>query len=255
MTKFDITISIVTFNNEDIIIDTVSSIIENIPQEISYKFFIIDNESTDSTVDRLKEIPQIEIINSKNKGFGFGHNRILEKLESKYHFVVNPDIRIIDLDFFQKTINILDSNMQIGLLSPLILNPDRTIQYLNKRNPTYIDMGIRFISPRIFKKRQDKYVMKDVGYDKTYELEYASGCFMIFRTSIFKQIKGFDEKFFMYLEDADITRRVNQVSKSVFTPEIRVIHLWKRSGHKKLKHMLITLKSMKIYFKKWRYNK
>ena len=252
MSKSKISISIVTYNNEGIIEDTIKSILEAIPENFKYDFFVIDNSSIDKTPEILSKYNEIQYIKSINKGFGYGHNRVKDLLDSKYHFVVNPDIHIIDNDFFQKCIDILDNDTSIGLISPLILNPDMTIQYLNKKNPTFFDMAIRFVSPNLFKKRQDRYVMKDFGYDKTYQLEYASGCFMIFRTKVFKEINGFDESFFMYLEDADITRRVNQISKAIFTPNIRVVHLWERSGHKKIKYMIITLKSMIIYFKKWR---
>jgi len=93
--------------------------------------------------------------------------------------------------------------------------------------------------------------MKESGYNKVMQIEYASGSFMVFRTSIFKQLKGFDTRFFMYLEDADITRRVNLVSKALFFPEARVIHKWERASYKSKKLAFVTLKSMYIYFNKW----
>jgi hypothetical protein len=93
--------------------------------------------------------------------------------------------------------------------------------------------------------------MKETGYNKIMRLDYASGSFMVFRSDIYKELKGFDDSFFMYLEDADITRRVNQISKAIFYPEARVIHAWERSGHKSLKFAKITIQSMIIYFNKW----
>lgn len=94
--------------------------------------------------------------------------------------------------------------------------------------------------------------MKETGYDKPFEVEYATGCFMFFRTEIFKQLKGFDEHIFLYLEDADITRRVNQISKTIFYPYNYVIHDWQRGAHKNLKLMWINVKSAIWYFWKWR---
>lgn len=74
---------------------------------------------------------------------------------------------------------------------------------------------------------------------------------MAFRTCMFKLIRGFDDKFFMYLEDADITRRVNIVSEAVFFPEARVVHAWERGGHKSFRLFFVTIQSMLIYFRKW----
>lgn len=251
--QVDLSLAIVTFNNSKIIGDTVKNIVKNIPNEYTYKLYIIDNDSTDNTIEIVRDIEgNIEILElGVNKGFGYGHNAILNKLESKYHFVVNPDITLENPDQIRKMVTFLDKNMDVGMLSPLILSPDLSIQYLCKTNPTVFDMMIRRISAKLFSKRQDRYVMKETGYDKVMALDYATGSFMVFRTEIYIQLKGFDEDFFMYLEDADITRRVNQVSKTVFYPEARVIHAWERGGHKSFKFARITIQSMIVYFRKW----
>jgi len=251
--QLDLSLAIVTYNNAGIIEDTVKSIINNITSEYKYKLYIIDNNSSDKTIEIVKKIKgNIEIIDLKvNKGFGYGHNAILKNLNSKYHLVVNPDISIEDDKQIKKMIQFMDENEDVGMMSPLIVNPELTIQYLCKINPTVFDMLIRRVSPKLFPKRQDRYVMKDTNYKKTMNIEYASGCFMFFRTDIFKKIKGFDDNFFMYLEDADITRRVNESSEAVFFPEARVIHAWERGSHSSFKLAIITVKSMIIYFRKW----
>ncbi len=249
----DLSLAIVTYNNSKIIEDTVRSVVNNIPSEFTYKFYIIDNDSSDSTIEIIRGIKgNIEvIILGVNKGFGYGHNAILNEINSKYHFVVNPDIIIENQDQIRKMVEFLENNNDVGMLSPLILNPDLSIQYLCKTNPTVFDMLTRRISSNLFIKRQDKYVMKETGYDKIMSIDYATGCFMVFKTTIFKKLKGFDDKFFMYLEDADITRRVNRISTTIFFPEARVIHAWERGGHKSIKRSIITIKSMITYFKKW----
>lgn len=251
--QIDLSLAIVTYNNSAIIEPTINSILASIPTEYTYKLYIIDNNSSDYTLDILKKFEgDIEIINlDNNNGFGYGHNAILNRLNSRYHIVVNPDIYVENKEQIKKMINYMDDNLEVGLLSPLIVNPDLTVQYLCKTNPTVFDMLIRRLHPNLFPKRQDKYVLKDSGYNKIFKIEYASGCFMLFRTELFLKLNGFDESFFMYLEDADITRRVNQISKAVFFPETRVIHAWERGGHKSLKLAMITIASMITYFKKW----
>lgn len=253
MEQIDLSFAIVTYNNSKIIENTVKSIVASIPSEYSYKLYIIDNDSKDNTLDLVRKVDgNIEIVElGVNKGFGYGHNAILDIINSKYHFVVNPDIEIENHDQIRRMIKYLDKNQDVGMLSPLILSPDLSIQYLCKTNPTVFDMFIRRISPNLFKRRQDKYILKETGYNKIMRLDYATGSFMVFRTDIYKELKGFDDAFFMYLEDADITRRVNQISKAIFYPEARVIHAWERSGHKSFKFAKITVQSMIVYFNKW----
>ena len=72
----------------------------------------------------------------------------------------------------------MDKRNDIGLLSPMIKYPDGRLQYLCKRNPTFIDLLIRLVFPRSFKKRHDYFEMKETGYNKEFEIEYATGCFM-----------------------------------------------------------------------------
>lgn len=249
----DLSLAIVTYNNASIIEETINSILENIPNGVRYKLFIIDNNSSDKTLEIVRKINgNIKIIDLKvNNGFGYGHNAVLDYLNSKFHIVVNPDITIEDQEQIAKMLKFMDENKDVGMLSPLIVNTDMSIQYLCKTNPTVFDMLIRRISPNLFPNRQSKYVLKHTGYNKIMKIDYASGCFMLFRTDTFIKIKGFDENFFMYLEDADITRRVNEISKAIFFPDARIIHGWERGGHKSMKLALITIKSMRIYFKKW----
>ncbi|QHT48025.1 glycosyltransferase family 2 protein [Bacillus sp. SB49] len=251
--KVILSLAIVTYNNENIIEETIESIISNIPNDMEYKLYIIDNNSSDDTLKIAKKIAgSIEIIALKdNKGFAHGHNIIKDKIRSDYHIVVNPDITIQTENDLRKIISYMEQNEEVGLLSPKILNTDLSIQYLCKQNPTVFDMMIRRISPNLFPSRQARYILKSTGYNQIMSVDYASGCFMVFRSDVYLSINGFDERFFMYLEDADITRRVNQVSKAIYYPEAKVIHAWERGGHKSFKLALITLKSMKIYFKKW----
>lgn len=251
--KAVLSLAIVTYNNSKIIKDTVQSIVNNIPSEYSYKLYIVDNNSTDNTVDIVKNIKgNIKILELKvNKGFGYGHNSILDIIKSDYHLVVNPDIFIENSNQIRKMIEFLAENKNIGMLSPLILNPELSIQYLCKTNPTVLDMLIRRISPKLFPKRQSKYILKESGYNEIMKLDYATGCFMVFDTDVFLELKGFDDDFFMYLEDADITRRVNLISKAIFFPDARVIHAWERGSHKSIKLTTITVQSMYTYFNKW----
>ena len=245
--------AIVTHNNQDIIEKVINSIIQSIDNQYPFKIFIVDNESTDNTIKNVQKIcnPHIEVILSRNKGFGFGHNQVLNQLESEYHFIVNPDIQIKDKTSLNTMINIMNDDPTVGLLSPLILNEDGSIQYLFRKSPTILDAAIRFAGDKVLKKRQEKFVNLETGYNKVLPIENASGSFMLIRTEVFQKIQGFDERFFMYYEDTDLTRKVNEISSAMFVPTATVIHRWERANGRQIKFIFIMLQSLVKYMMKW----
>lgn len=256
MSKKQISFCTVTFNNED----KITKFIENIESLKSELFettlYVVDNSSTDQTVNLVNECSKRFnsihlIVPNVNKGFGTGNNYVLPYLKSDFHVVINTDVIIPNAEVINEMILYMDRHPEIGLLSPKILNVDGTIQKLYKHNPSVLDMAIRFISPNLLKKRQAWFVHDESNYSEIGQIEHASGAFMFFRTKVFKEIGGFDERYFMYMEDADITREVNRISKAVFYPKVSVIHEWQRDSHKKIRYMLYTIKSMGQYFHKW----
>jgi GT2 family glycosyltransferase len=98
----------------------------------------------------------------------------------------------------------------------------------------------------------DTYEYKDRDYNKIiFDIPYLSGCFMFLRTSILKKVGLFDDRIFMYLEDADLTRRFLEVSRTAYYPEAQVYHHFAKLTHKEVKFKWITIESAFVYFKKW----
>lgn len=248
-----LTFTIVTHNNQESIKDTILSIIRAANSIFKYKIFIVDNESTDKTVELIRSIQNnnVELIPSKNCGFGFGNNIVLDKLYSKYHFIVNPDIRIPDSSSLKVMVDYMEENPNVGLLSPLILNEDGSVQHLLRNEPTILDAAIRFAGKNVLRKRQEKFINLESGYNKISPIENASGSFMLLRTNIFKEVKGFDERYFMYYEDTDLTRKINRVSSAMFVPTANVMHIWKRANGHNIKYIFIMLISLYKYMNKW----
>ena len=81
--------------------------------------------------------------------------------------------------------------------------------------------------------------------------QYTAGCFFVVRTDVFRQMQGFDEGYFMYVEDADITRKAQSYGKVYFTPCTHVYHAWHRSPNKSLKPFFQQISSMLRYWRKW----
>lgn len=164
---------------------------------------------------------------------------------------MNPDIRIEGPEQLEAMMKFLAGHPETGLLVPLLTGPDGKVQHLCKRNPTILDLMIRRLPLSFLRKRQEIYTMMKSGYDHVMEVDYASGSFMLFSTEVFRELGGFDERFFMYLEDADISRRVNQISKTKFYPHARVTHDWYRGTYRSPKLFMINVHSVLLYFNKW----
>jgi GT2 family glycosyltransferase len=254
---YKITASIVTCNNPiaEVKLAAQSFLACTLPVHL----IVIDNKSKEGYVDRLKECFVAYFIQCEhNKGFGFGHNiGIKNALDCEYYLVLNPDIEIHE-GTIEKLVSFMDEHPEVGLISPKILNEDGSIQYLNKRLPTVFDLFARRFLPSFIsnvgfiRKRMDYYAMLDKGYEEIQEVPFITGCFMLFRKSVLDKIGGFDENFFMYLEDADITKRVNQTGfKSVYYPYASATHKWARGSHHSIKLTWINIKSAIYYFNKW----
>lgn len=247
---------IVLFKNN--LIELQQSINSFLNTQLDVKLILIDNSPTDE-LSNLKTDSRIEYIhNPTNPGFGAAHNIAILRsfeLQSDYHLVLNPDIYYVP-GTLEQLIQFMESNKDIGHVMPKILYPNGEFQYLCKTNPTFFDLFSRGFMPNFlknkFKKRLDKFIYKDANFDTIiYDVPYLSGCFMLFRTSTLKQVGLFDDKIFMYLEDADITRRFLEVSRTAYYPGATVYHHYAGLTHKKWKYKWITIQSAFIYFNKW----
>ncbi|WP_157046224.1 glycosyltransferase family 2 protein [Geotalea uraniireducens] len=98
----------------------------------------------------------------------------------------------------------------------------------------------------------DRYEMKDIGYEDICDVEFMSGSFMFCRTDALTAVGGFDDRYFMYLEDADLSRKIQQAGyRTVYFPTAKVTHLWERASYKSLQMTWIHIRSAIAYFNKW----
>lgn len=172
---------------------------------------------------------------------------------SKYHLILNPDTSF-GPEVLEQMVTYMDANSDIGLLSPLIRYPNGDIQYLCKQLPTPMDLIIRrFIPLKKWKERRNyQYEMRDTGYDRIMDVPSLSGCFMLTRLDVLAEIGGFDERFFMYLEDLDLCRRIGEVSRTVFYPEVEIVHEYTRGSRREVRLLWHHVVSALKYFWKWR---
>ena len=215
---------------------------------------VFDNSEDDSLKEIFSGNENIKYEHSEeNIGFGRGHNRAFERVahKSKFHFVLNPDV-YFDKGVVQKLVDFLEANESIGVVAPKILYPNGNLQYSCRLLPNPIDLFIRRIPfKNLRERRENKNELRFTGYQKECDVPFLLGCFMVFRSDVFKSIGGFDERYFMYVEDIDICREVKKTHRVVFNPNIEIYHTYARSSRKCITAFMIHLKSAISYFNKW----
>ncbi len=241
-----ISAAIVTYNGGETALNAANSILVN-TKKYPLEFYVFDNASTDDTVKILSGIEGLKVReNKENIGFGAAHNKILENKIGKYHFVINPDI-LVKSDVLSDMVDFMEKNTDVVMCMPKILNEDDTEQKLPKEKPTFKTL----FWGRLSKKVRSKYVWADREITDVTDIDFCTGCFFCIRSETFSKLGGFDERFFMYLEDADLTSRAKKYGRVVMNPNISVTHIWKRESAKKLKFLLIhTLSAFKFLLKK-----
>lgn len=214
--------------------------------------YLVDN-SPKMIVD-FKKLPVTYIFNNKNLGYGAAHNIAIGKTIEQnisYHLVVNPDIQF-ESRILDELIEFMERNGDVGHLMPKVFYPDGSLQYLCKLLPTPFDLFLRRFLPLAWtKKSNEHFELRVSGYDKIMDIPYLSGCFMLLRTQALIEIGLFDERFFMYPEDIDLTRRIHQKYRTIFYPGVSVVHLHEQASYQKTKLLWIHVWNLVKYFNKW----
>lgn len=214
--------------------------------------YLIDNSPIKN--DCFSQLPVKYIFTGKNVGYGAANNIAIRKSieqDIPYHLVVNPDIKF-DAKVLDDSLDYMDKNPDVGHLMPKVLYPNGDIQYLCKLLPKPSDLIFRRFLPASWSvKSNAKFELRASGYDKIMEVPYLSGCFMLLRTEALKKVGLFDEGFFMYPEDIDLTRRIHQKYKTIFYPNVSIIHAHEQGSYRNGKLLFIHLWNLIKYFNKW----
>lgn len=222
--------------------------------KLNVKLVLVDNSPTDSLKTIIEDQRVEYIFNPTNPGFGAAHNIAINKynLLSNYHLVLNPDV-YFGAGVLESIFEFMNKNINIGHIMPKVLYPNGDTQYLCKQLPTPMDLIFRrFIPFRSIKEKNNHfYELRFTGYNKIIEVPYLSGCFMFLRSTVLKEIGGFDEQYFMYPEDVDLTRRINEKYQTIFYPLVHIYHEYGKGSYSSYKLLWIHITSMIKYFNKW----
>ncbi len=251
--NYKITGSIVVFkeNLEDL--NTTIECFLNIP--FSTKLYLIDN-----TPDRFFEYvfndKRIEYLGvEENIGFGPAHNKILHKIRnnSNFHLVLNPDVSFSET-VIPNLISELKKDENIAMIAPKVLFQNGSHQFSCRRYPNAIELIVRrFYFLKLFFRNiiyKGGYREKDLS--KPFFAEYLTGCFQLYNTIDFVQLNGFDERYFLYMEDVDICKKIDNLGKKkLYYPQEEIIHILKQGSLKEINLFFSHLTSAIKYFLKW----
>lgn len=261
-----ITASIVTYNNNLLDLEGILHSLLISPVE---KVWIVDHSDTfmllEGELEEYKHRDEgyikhasrgfsLTYIKRKNRGYGAGHNvalRMAMEEGSQYHLVVNPDVWF-GAEVIPALWRLMEEDHSIAQVMPKVLFLNGSVQCLAKLLPSPLDLFCRFFVPEgFFVRRNNRFELRQSGYVREMNVPFLSGCFMFFRVSALKSEGVFDERFFMYMEDVDITRRLHARYKTLFYPSVSIYHRFSRLSYHKWHLSLVHMASVVKYFNKW----
>lgn len=216
---------------------------------------VVDNSPDDSLRGLCEELGVGYTRPGRNLGYGVAHNielrRSLEQPEVDYHLVINSDV-YFGPDTIRLIVDHMDANQDIGQLIPATVYPDGTPQAVVRMLPTPVDLIFRRFLPRqLTARRNRRYLLEFWDHRTEANIPYHQGSFMFLRTRALRRTGLFDERFFMYPEDIDLTRRIHRQFRTVFWPGATIVHAHRAASYKSMRMLRIHVVNMIRYFNKW----
>lgn len=250
-----ITASIVLYKTDpEILLKSVNSFLASTLKE-NYYLFLIDNSPADDLKNLVSHEKLLYFSNPDNPGFGAAHNIAIKealKCGSRYHFIINPDV-YFGAATVSEMVVYMDENNDVGMLMPQILNEDGSVQYLPKLLPSPGAVLMRKLKrPTSYYDRFiNRYELRSADKSHIYSAPVLSGCFTTLRLDAIKEVGMYDERFFMYFEDWDLSRRMHLKYRTVYFPLVSVTHSYESGANKSRRLFGIFIKSAITYFNKW----
>jgi len=194
-----------------------------------------------------------------NVGYGAGHNLAILSSTLDFHLVLNPDV-LTHAGAMTAALRFMAAHPDAALLAPRVADEADRLQYLCKRYPTPLALGLRGFAPQALKRAfagvLARYEMRDVIGESALvaDVPIASGAFMFCRTAALQMVGGFDPGFFLYFEDFDLSLRLARAGRLYYVPEVRVAHFGGHTARKGGTHIRMFADSALRFFRKhgWR---
>lgn len=238
MERYDLSIIVLNYNGLEWLKKLLPSLKRNYLDRSNYKVevVVVDNASTDLSIDYLKSIEWIRLIESgRNGGYAFGNNLALKDNQANYILLLNSDTEFTQESNLDVLVEYLDMNEKAAIVSPYVsLTSGKPDMACHRGEPTlwaaasyFAGLEKCFPSSRLFARYHQTYK----GMKSIHQIDACTGAAMMVRTSAINQVGLLDEQFFMYAEDVDWCKRFRDAGFLVlFHPGVRIVHHKYKSG-------------------------
>lgn len=269
--KKDLSVIIVSFNTKDLTLQCITKLKKSLSNgTLSSEIIIVDNNSQDGSAESIKELSNGKdvkaIFNTENTGFGKPNNQGLAQAEGRYILYLNSDVFVPEEPFLDALVKQMDENPLQGALTVRVNLSSGIIDPASHRGFPTVWRSICYYSglEKLTKKIPvlnrlfGGYHLTYLPLEKKHEIDTPTGAFFLARKDILDTLKGFDEDFFMYGEDIDLSFRIKRLGYGiVYDPTYTVLHLKNQSGIKRKNNPAVQRKtknyfyeSMTIFYKK-----
>lgn len=243
----DVSVGIVVYNTPVVVL---TATLQSLQQStLPIRIIILCNSPDHAYQRQIGELcalyEAMPLMYRPNQGFGAGHNAIAEIVYTEWYVCCNPDIQV-QPDTIARLITRAQTLPASMLLSPKILSPDGSIQRLARKHLTignWLARQLWRVFPSIYRPFEHTF-----DYNYTQPLDFPSGAFFLVRTDLFKRLGGFDTRFFLYCEDADLARRASRFGINYHVADTSVIHEWSQAWQKSPRAFLRQIRSLVTYF-------
>lgn len=235
----ELSIIIVNYNTRDLTTQTIESVINTLKSNVDYEIILVDNNSTDGSIEFLESnFSQIKIIkNTCNLGFSKANNTAIKQSKGNYVLLLNSDTIVLE-NCLEECVTYMEKNKDIGVLGCKLLLENGELDHACKRGFPKPEASLFYLLKlnRIFpeNKKFGQYTMGYLNEDEVNEVDSLTGAFMMLRREIISEVGLLDEDFFMYGEDLDWCFRIKEAGwKVVYYPKAKIIHYKGGSSKKK----------------------
>jgi GT2 family glycosyltransferase len=250
--RFDAVVSFVLYRTA---VAEIRAAIDQVLASVgNYHVVLVDNSvpPLDLTPFASSDVTVIQA--GANIGYGSGHNLALRRFANAaaYHLVLNTDLEF-GPDVIPGLIAFMDARPGTGLAMPQVRYPNGDLQHLCRILPRPVDIFARGLLPdhRWTRALTRRYEAHDWSYDEALSFPFLSGCFMILRPQALDRVGLFDERFFMFAEDLDLSRRLHRISETMLCPSVSIVHEYRTKTASNWRRKLYLVRSFIRYFNKY----
>lgn len=263
----DLSVIIPSYNTRDMTVKCISSLTDCLSKSsLSWEIIVVDNGSVDDTQNALTQMSNVKsqihnsnlkiIQNSKNVGFGKANNQGLKTSSGEYVLFLNSDVFVDEKLDFVNLLHFFKKNEKVGVITVRVNLPNGSIDPASHRGfPTlwrsfcyFLGLEKIFANIPYLNRGFGGYHLVYLDMGKVHEIDSPTGAFYLAPRDVLNRVKGFDEDFFMYGEDLDLSFRIkNEGYKILYVPQYNVVHHKGQSGIQNKENETIR-KKIRTYF-------